>query len=119
MPGATVVVLSSPSVAGGRGVSTLGGCWGASVGVGGMGIPRPEASGSACRRASSLAGLGVGAAAVVAVVVLAASAVVEETVGGGVVGACVLATVLLRGEVAGGSVGLEVMFAGPGNKIYF
>lgn len=119
MPGAAVVVLYTPSVAGGRGVSTLGGCWGASVGVGGMGITRPVALGSACSRVSSLAGLGVGAAAVAAVVVLAASAVVEEAVGRGVVGACVLATVLLRWEVAGGSVGLEVMFAGPGNKIYF
>lgn len=119
MPGATVVVLSSPSVAGGRGVSTSGGCWGASVGVGGMGITRTVALGSACSRVSSLGGLGVGAAAVVAAVVLAASAVVGERVGGGVVGACVLATVLLRGEVAGGSVGLEVTFAGPANKIYF
>lgn len=116
MPGATVVVLSSPSVAGGRAVSTSEGCWGASVGVGGMGIARPGALGSACSRVSSLAGLGVGAAAVVA---LAAAAMVEETVGGGVVGACVLATVLLRAEVAGGSEGLEVAFAGPGNKIYF
>lgn len=119
MPGATVVVLSSPSVAGGRAVSTLGGCWGASVGVGGMGITRPVALGSACSRVSPLAGLGVGAAAVVAVVVCAASAVVEETVGGVVLGACVLTTVLLRGEVAGGSVGLEVTFAGPGKKIDF
>lgn len=83
-----------------------------------MGITRPVALGSACSRVSSLAGLGVGAAAVVAGVAPAASAVVGGTVGGVVLGACVLATVLLRGEVAGGSVGLEVMFAGPGNQIY-
>lgn len=76
------------------------------------------ASGSACGGVSPPAGLGVGAAAAV-VVVVSASTVVEATVVGGPAGACVLATVILRGEVAGGSVGLEVIFAGPGNKIYF
>lgn len=88
-----------------------------------MGNTLRVASGSACGGVSPPAGLGVCAAAaavvVAVVVVVSASTAVEVTVVGGPAGACVLATVTLRGVVAGGSVGLEVIFVGPGNKIYF
>lgn len=70
--------------------------------------------GSPCGGSSSAAGLGGGggSAAAVAVVVFA-SAFVGATVVDGPVGAGVLATVILKGDVAGGSVGLEVIFVGP------
>lgn len=81
-----------------------------------MGSTRPVALGSACGRLSSPAGFST---AVAAVVVVSASVAVGVTVVGGPVGVRVLATVILKGDVAGGSVGLEVIFVGPGNKIYF
>lgn len=84
-----------------------------------MGSTRPVELGSICTKLSSSTGLGVAAAAVVVVVVASASTVVGATVVGGPVAACVLATVILKGYVAGGSAGLEVIFVGPGNKIYF
>lgn len=112
MPGAAVVALSPPSAKGGRGVSTPGGCWGASVGVGGTGSTRPVALGRAC------GGLGI-SAAVAVVVVVSASVVVGATAVGGPVGVGVLATVIRKEDVAGGSVGLEVILVGAGNKIYF
>lgn len=124
VPGAAAVALPSSSTTGGRGVSASGGCWGASVGVGGMGSTRPVALGSPCGRLSSPAGLGISAAAAVAVAVVvvavvSASVVAGATVVGGPAGACVPATVILKGEAAGGSVGSEVTFAGPGKQIYF
>lgn len=83
-----------------------------------MGSARPVALGSACGRLSSPAGFGI-SAAVAVVVVVSASVVAGATVVGGPAGICVPATVILKGEVAGGSVGSEVIFAGPGKQIYF
>lgn len=82
-----------------------------------MGSTCPVALGSTCGRLSSPAGFGISAA--VAVVVVAFASVVVGATVGGPVGVCVLATVILKGDVAGGSVGLEVIFVGPGNKIDF
>lgn len=75
------------------------------------------ALGSACGRLSSPTGFGISGA--VAVVVVSARVVVGAAVVGGPVGVCELATIILKGDVAGGSSGLEVMFVGPGNKINF
>lgn len=79
-----------------------------------MGSTRPVPLGPAWGGLSSLAGFGISAAVAV---VVSASVVVGATVVGEPVGVCVPATVLVKAD-AGGSVGLEVIFVGPGNKIY-
>lgn len=66
---------------------------------------------------SSPAGFSTAGPAVV--VVVSASVVVGVTVVGGPVGVRVLETIILKGDVAGGSVDLEVIFVGPGNKRHF
>lgn len=113
------VALSPPAGVGGGGGSVLGGAWGASVGAGGggtgTGINRAVALGPAGCTSSSPAGL-----VVVVLVVVAGIVVTGMTAGasvvGGPVGSCVRATVKLREGAAGGSVGLAVIFGGPGKK---
>lgn len=111
-----VVPLSPRAGVGGGGGSVVVGTSRALVGGGGGGTGNnhPVELGPVGCMSSSLAGL---VAVVVAVVVFA---VVGMTVGasvvGGPVGTGACATVRLREDATGGSVGLAVIFEGPGTK---
>lgn len=72
--------------------------------------------GPASCTSSSPAGLLVVVAVVVVVVIVVAGMTAGASVVGGPAGSCGGATVKLREGAAGGSVGLAVIFGGPGEK---